>query len=106
MLAVRVFRNWVLGGNVLVRFPGFGRPLGRPANPRVKLVTSARKRRKHGCPEEHAAFCGSKPAWQRRSPQPPYPIGIEHLLVADNSHVLRLRLGDQHAVEGVAMRAG
>lgn len=31
---------------------------------------------------------------------------VEHEIIADDGKVFRLGLGDQHAIEGVAMRSG
>jgi hypothetical protein len=39
-------------------------------------------------------------------PQPPDAVGFKYRFVADDRHVFRLRLSNQHAVECVFMRTG
>ncbi len=41
---------------------------------------------------------------RRISPDTAYAVRVEDGVVADERHVFQLRLGDQHPVEGIAMR--
>src|ERR1700722_7020001 len=95
------FRVHVLHCGILINYrkvPDWSRPEPLQANERA------------GISSETEIFdvewdsCRSRKLYDEALPDSWHPVAIQRTVVADNRHILGLRLGDEHSVKGIFVR--